>query len=323
MLYRAKLSRASSPRRETQRAFPTVTFADHLADAAKRVESRMLELLRAEADGGAPNRMIEAMRHALLAGGKRVRPFLVIESAKLFDIAPDAALDAACAVECIHAYSLVHDDLPAMDNDIMRRGQPTVWTAFDEWTAILAGDGLQTLAFECLAQSPAIPSADIRLELIAALARASGVRGMVGGQALDLEAETAAASSPPTRAGIERLQGMKTGALIAVSAEFGAILADAPDTHRAALRSYGQHLGFAFQIADDLLDAEGDANVVGKAVAKDTDKGKATLIGLMGIETARAELAAAEAGAIAALDIFGETADTLKAAAHFVATRNS
>jgi farnesyl diphosphate synthase len=270
-----------------------------------------------------PERLTAAMRHAVLGGGKRFRPFLVIEAAGLFGVSPQAALDTAASLECLHCYSLVHDDLPAMDNDDVRRGRPTVHKAYDDWTAILAGDGLLTMAFDILARPATHPSPAVRAELVLALARASGAGGMVGGQAFDLEADKLGQPPVPTAAHIRRLQAMKTGALITYAVEAGAILGLACQEERAALKTYGDHLGFAFQIADDLLDAEGDAATVGKAVRKDGDAGKATLVSLMGLDVARTKLAETEAAAIAALAPFGTRAGSLVAAARFVSTRQS
>lgn len=263
------------------------------------------------------------MRHAALAGGKRVRPFLVIECAALFGVPEADALDAAAALELIHCYSLAHDDLPAMDNDELRRGQPTVWKAYDEWTAILAGDALLTLAFEVLATPSAAVPPEVQAKLVLALARASGAAGMAGGQAFDLAADKLGDPPSPTADHIGRLQAMKTGALITVACEMGALLGRATDAEMAALTTYGRALGLAFQIADDLLDAVGDAAVVGKAVAKDDAAGKATLVSLLGLDTARAELARAEADAITALGIFGTRAGTLRETARFVVQRES
>jgi len=232
-------------------------------------------------------------------------------------------LTAAAAVELIHCYSLAHDDLPAMDNDELRRGRPTVWRAFDDWTAILAGDAMQALAFGCLASQDGHEDHHVRAELVAMLALASGAAGMVGGQALDLEADKLGQPADPDARHIRGLQAMKTGALIRVSCEMGAVLGRADTGQRTALRSFGDHLGYAFQIADDLLDVEGDVATVGKAVAKDVEAGKATLVSLMGIEAARIELARTEAAAIDALAPFGAAADVLREAAQFVVRRKS
>ena len=304
-----------------------MTFAQRFDRIRELTEARLGSLLgtkkeRPEADGPSPPRLREAIGHATLGGGKRFRPFLVVETAALFGLSEAEALDAAAAIECVHCYSLAHDDLPAMDNDTLRRGQPTVWTAFDEWTAILAGDALLTVAFEILSRPAAHPSPEVRLELIGGLAKAAGSAGMVGGQALDLEAERLPRKAPLSVDEILHLQSLKTGALIRFACEAGAILGQADAEARNALRSYGADLGLAFQIADDLLDAEGDVETVGKAVSKDAAAGKATLVSLMGLDAARAELRRAEAAAIAALHPFGATAETLIEAARFVASRN-
>jgi farnesyl diphosphate synthase len=246
----------------------------------------------------------------------------VVESAALFGLSEHEALDTAAAVECIHCYSLAHDDLPAMDNDATRRGRPTVWKAYDEWTAILAGDALLTSAFEILSAPAAHPKPQVRLALIAGLAKAAGAHGMVGGQALDLEAERVPRESPLSLAQIRHLQSLKTGALITFAAEAGAMLGQAREDARRALRTFGTELGLAFQIADDLLDAEGDAATVGKAVSKDAAAGKATLVSLMGLDAARAELKRVEQAAIDALRPFGDRAATLIEAARFVTNRN-
>ncbi len=275
------------------------------------------------ADQGVPERLAAAMRHGALAGGKRFRPFLVFESAALFRVANEPAVTVAAALECVHAYSLVHDDLPAMDNDRLRRGAPTVWAAFDEWTAILAGDALLTLAFEKLAEQAAHPDASVRVTLIGLLARAAGRAGMVGGQALDLASDKRGEPASPDAAHIRAVQAMKTGALIQFACVAGAVLAGAPMAQRQALSAYGDALGLAFQISDDLLDAEGDAQIVGKATAKDAAAGKATLVGLTGAAMARAELAAAVARACAALAEFGGRAAHLTDAARLMVSRKS
>ncbi|WP_439543272.1 polyprenyl synthetase family protein [Hyphomicrobium sp.] len=272
--------------------------------------------------GAAPQRLLDAVQHATLGGGKRFRPFLVLESAALFGLSHAQALDTAAALECIHCYSLAHDDLPAMDNDRVRRGQPSVWVAFDEWTAILAGDALLTLAFEILAAPETHPDPGTRLALITGLAKAAGAAGMVGGQALDLGAERLSAGVPQTVDAILHMQSLKTGALIRFAAEAGGILGGASPEQRAALSAYGHHIGVAFQIADDLLDAEGDAETVGKAVSKDAEAGKATLVSLLGIAQARAELMRTEQAAVDALAPFGARAATLIEAARFVARRD-
>jgi farnesyl diphosphate synthase len=296
------------------------SFDARLAAAQQAVETSLATWLAKAGDG--PERFEASLAHAVLGGGKRFRPFLVLETAALFGSHAGAALDTATALECVHCYSLVHDDLPAMDNDTLRRGRPTVWTAYDEWTAILAGDALLTLAFEILGSLPGIdPTAQVRL--IRELARASGPAGMVGGQAFDLTADKRGEPASPDLAHVRRLQAMKTGALIRYACIAGPILAGRPELEVSALASYGDHLGFAFQIADDLLDATGDAATVGKAVGKDASAGKATLVSLMGINAARAKLSEVEAAAITALAPFGAKADILRDAARFVSRRTS
>jgi farnesyl diphosphate synthase len=270
-----------------------------------------------------PARLLAAMRHAA-TGGKRIRPFLVVESAALFDVEEKRALPVGVAFECVHCYSLVHDDLPAMDNDDLRRGRPTTHIAFDEATAILAGDALLTLAFDVLACLEA--DAETRVALIALLARAAGIGGMAGGQMLDLEAEGRYAGDRRPLAlsasEVERLQSMKTGALIAATCDAGAILGRASESERRALASYARSLGLAFQIADDLLDAEGDAARLGKAAAKDSGQGKGTLVSLLGIAGARKRLDELVTEANAALAPFGNRAATLAAATAFIAGRD-
>ncbi len=259
------------------------------------------------------------MRYAALDGGKRLRPFLLIQSAKLFGVDEDAALDAACALECVHCYSLVHDDLPAMDDDAMRRGRPTTHKAFDEATAILAGDALLTLAFEILSTAQTHKDATIRAELVLMLAKAGGWRGMALGQALDLAATHRSFSPEDTVA----MQALKTGALFRFACEGGAVLGQAGAEDRAALVAYANAFGQAFQLADDLLDAEGNAEALGKAVAKDAERGKATLVGLLGLEGAKAHLVGLVADAEDALKPFGDKAAMLIDAARFVAERRA
>jgi farnesyl diphosphate synthase len=248
-------------------------------------------------------------------GGKRLRGFLVLESAALFGVAPDAAISAAAAVEALHAYSLIHDDMPCMDNDAMRRGQPTVHVKWDEATAVLAGDALQTLAFELLCD-PALGSASTRIALVRTLAQASGAQGMVLGQALDIAAETAA--SPLTLDQITRLQAGKTGALIRWSAEAGAIIACRDP---APLRAYATALGLAFQIADDILDVTGDAQIAGKRLHKDAAAGKATFVSLLGLAGAQDRAGALVAEAERHLAPYGAKSQTLIDAARFVIAR--
>jgi farnesyl diphosphate synthase len=259
-----------------------------------------------------------AMRHAAIGGGKRLRPLLVCGAARLFAVDPECALRAAVAVECIHVYSLIHDDLPAMDDDDMRRGKPTVHKAFDEATAILAGDGFQALAFEILADEGTHQDPFVRAELVLALARASGVDGMVGGQAMDM----AAAVTMQDLANVTRLQQLKTGALIGFSVEAGAILGRLPAEGRNLLRAYARDLGLAFQIADDLLDAEGDAATIGKAVRKDEAAGKGTFVSLLGLDRARAQARSLSEQAIGHLANFGREADLLRDIAAYTVRRD-
>jgi len=294
-------------------------FDTALQDAALRMETT-LEHALGQAHPlltGAPERLLAAMCHGALGGGKRLRPFLVEASAALFGAEAAHAAPVGAALECIHCYSLVHDDLPAMDDDDLRRGQPTVHRAFDEATAILAGDALLTLAFGLVAEAEAIEPA-ARLRLVALLSREAGAAGMAGGQALDLEAERQALDEPAIR----RMQAMKTGALIAFAAETGAILAGAPDADRARLRRFGEIVGLAFQLADDLLDETADAATLGKATAKDAARGKKTLPALHGQDWTRAELERLVAEAETLLASYGDKAETLKAAARFVAFRD-
>ncbi|MFG1361029.1 polyprenyl synthetase family protein [Xanthobacter pseudotagetidis] len=307
----------------------TQDLAPRLDAAAALTEARLSRALAGAPEDGErlrPERLMAAMRHGALAGGKRLRPFLVLESAALFGVAPQAAVTAAAAVECVHCYSLIHDDLPSMDNDDLRRGRPTVHKAFDEATAILAGDGLLTLAFDLLAGEDAHPSPAVRIALVRALARAAGIGGMVGGQMLDLAAEGRFDGGAPLAlelGAIRDLQAMKTGALLVVSCEAGAILGQADERARAALLAFGRALGAAFQIADDILDVEGSVEAVGKGVGKDADAGKATLVSTLGLDEARGVLADLVAEAQAALAPFGARTGTLAAAAAFVAARKS
>jgi farnesyl diphosphate synthase len=261
------------------------------------------------------------MRYATMGGGKRMRGFLVLESARPFGVARASALRVAAAIEMLHAYSLVHDDLPAMDNDDLRRGKPTTHIAFGEATAILAGDALQAHAFAILADEDTHSDSAVRIELVRRLAIASGPRGMCGGQMLDMLAEES--NEPPTEASIGRLQLLKTGKLIEFSAEAGAILGKAPSQQRHALCAYGRDLGAAFQIADDVLDATATAAETGKATGKDADAGKATLVGLLGLDRARAQSERLVAQAREHLDSLGERADLLRMLADYTIDRRS
>jgi farnesyl diphosphate synthase len=307
----------------------TDLFKQRLDLVAAETETLLDQLLAAKPLTGElarPERLIEAMRYASLGGGKRFRPFLVVESAALFKVPLAPALMVGAALECIHCYSLVHDDLPAMDNDDLRRGRPTAHKAFDEATAILAGDGLLTIAFDILARPEVHAKPQVRIDLVSALARGAGVGGMVGGQILDLGAEGRFADGKPQqldRKGVEVLQAMKTGALLRFACLSGAILGEADARQRDALERYGSAVGKAFQIADDLLDLEGDAATVGKATGKDAAAHKATMVSALGVVEARRKLAEFVAEAEAALAPFGADAAVLNAAAHFVAERRS
>jgi farnesyl diphosphate synthase len=294
-------------------------LAEALRDAAAEIEDTLDTLLPPEE--GPEAKLAAAMRYATLGGGKRMRGFLVLEGAKPFGVARASALRVAAAVEMLHAYSLVHDDLPAMDNDDLRRGKPTTHIAFDEATAILAGDALQAHAFAVLSDEDTHSDSAVRIELVRRLAIASGPRGMCGGQMLDMLAEQG--SEPPTEASIGRLQLLKTGKLIEFSAEAGAILGKAPSQQRHALCAYGRDLGAAFQIADDLLDATATAAETGKATGKDAGAGKATLVGLLGLDRARAQAERLVAQAREHLDSLGERADLLRMLADYTIDRRS
>ena len=288
-----------------------------LGDAASQVEDFIDKLLAVE--DAAEQRLNEAMRYAALDGGKRLRPFLLMQSASLFGVSKRSALRTGAALELIHCYSLVHDDLPAMDDDDLRRGKPTVHKKFDEATAILAGDALLTLAFEVLSHDETHANAGVRCQLVSALAKAAGSHGMVGGQMIDLQAENKSLNIGQ----ITRLQRLKTGALIAYACEGGAILGQASNTAHEALRGYAHDVGLAFQIADDLLDVEGRVEKVGKAVNKDEDAGKATFVSILGVERARSQANRLADQAIEHLAIFDEKADLLRRAARFVVEREN
>jgi farnesyl diphosphate synthase len=307
----------------------TTQFQDRLNDVATETEvllGRLLDRLAGSDELGRPPRLVDAMRYASLGAGKRFRPFLVVESAGLFAVPRPQALMAGAALECVHCYSLVHDDLPAMDDDDLRRGQPTLHKAYDDATAILAGDGLLTFAFDILSRPETHPSPAVRCELVLSLARAAGRGGMVGGQMLDLAAEGRFADGRPQRLGereVATLQAMKTGALLRFACRAGAILGEADSGKRDALERYGAAVGQAFQIADDLLDVEGDPALVGKQIGKDAGAGKATIVGILGAEGAKARLRTLVADAEAALAPFGVAAVTLVAGAKFVAERHA
>ncbi|WP_186418406.1 polyprenyl synthetase family protein [Bosea sp. CS1GBMeth4] len=312
------------------RIAPAAALAAALSETAGAIESLLDLLLRAEPEGGEihrPARLLAAMRHGSLGGGKRLRPFLVVETARLFGVPAAQALRAGAAVECAHCYSLIHDDLPAMDDDDTRRGRPTVHRAFDEATAILAGDGLLTLAFDVIADPRTHADGETRAAIVLLLARSLGLGGMVGGQMLDLAAEGRFPEDGGSgRLGefeILRLQAMKTGALLAGSVAIGARLGQADPARTAALERYGKALGAAFQVADDILDVEASPEQMGKATAKDGARGKATLVAALGLEAAKRERDRLSGEAIAALDLFGPEAALLRAAALFTAQRKS
>ncbi|MGN6551090.1 MAG: polyprenyl synthetase family protein [Pararhizobium sp.] len=293
-----------------------------LAAHAAAIETLLSSLLDdAPRDGetARPPRLLAAMRHGTLGGGKRLRPFLVIESTRLLGGEAGPALRVAAALECVHCYSLIHDDLPSMDDDALRRGRPTVHVAFDEATAILAGDALQALAFDVVASPETDLPAAAKVELMLALARAAGLGGMVGGQVLDLEAET----TPPDEPGIVRLQAMKTGALIRFACEAGAVIAGASADDRARLRRFGETMGLAFQLADDLLDVTASTEELGKAAGKDAGRGKGTLVAIHGVEWSRARLRGLVAEAGSLLAPYGGSAAPLLAAARYVAERKN
>ncbi len=290
-----------------------------MAAAAAEIDQALDILLPPEEGPEAP--LFAAMRYAVIGGGKRLRGFLVLEGARQFNVSRQAALRVAAAIEMVHAYSLVHDDLPAMDNDDLRRGKPTVHKAWDEATAILAGDALQSHAFTVLAEEDTHPDPAVRAELVRCLSKAAGPRGMCGGQMLDMLAEQADGQLDEMAVG--RLQTLKTGKLIEFSAEAGAILGKAPVAQRHALLGYGRDLGAAFQIADDVLDATATAAETGKATGKDAGAGKATLVGLLGLERARLQAERLVAQAKGHLDGFGERGDLLRMLADFTIERRS
>ena len=298
-------------------AAPVPLFEPALAEAAKLAEESLNALL--PKPQGPEARLLEAMRYAALGGGKRLRAFLLMQSGGLFGVDRRSLGRAAAAVECVHAYSLVHDDLPAMDDDDMRRGKPAAHKAFDEATAILAGDALLTLAFGLLSSAETHGDPFVRCELVSRLAHASGHAGMVGGQMMDIALEGTAPAPPQ----ITRLQRMKTAALISYCCEAGAILGKASQPMRNALANFGNEIGLAFQIADDILDAEGDAAEMGKATAKDAARGKTTVVAALGLERARAQAEAMSRQALRHLDLFDEKADLLRAAAGFVVARRA
>ncbi len=299
-------------------------FAKRLDQTADDTEALLSKLLSDELlpdEIARPKRLIEAMRYSSLGGGKRLRPFLVVESSAVFGVARGAALLAGAALECIHCYSLIHDDLPAMDDSDLRRGRPTLHKAYDDATAILAGDALLTLAFDVITRDEIHREASVRLLLTRALARASGVGGMAGGQILDLAGEGRFGDREPVD--VARLQQMKTGALLHYGCTAGAILGQSSPKEYQALDDFGRALGEAFQIADDLLDVEGDAAALGKQTGQDAALGKTTFVTQLGVDGAKQRVRDLLARADTALSIFGAKGDVLRAAARFVAERKN
>ncbi|OYY89675.1 MAG: farnesyl-diphosphate synthase [Sphingomonas sp. 28-66-16] len=297
-------------------AHASSTLKAALGEVSTEIDRRFDSLLTIPDDPRAD--LYRAMRHAAIGGGKRLRPLLVFATAQLFGVDRDCAGRAAVAIECIHVYSLIHDDLPAMDNDDMRRGKPTVHKEFGDATAILAGDCLHALAFEVLAEPATHADPFVRAELVLDLARAAGPTGMAGGQMMDIEAEKSSFDLPT----ITRLQAMKTGALIASAVEAGAILGKVPPEGRTGLRGYARDVGLAFQIADDLLDYEGDEDKMGKRVHKDQDAGKETFLSLLGVDRAREQARMLVDQAIEHLHTYGAEADLLRDIARFTLERD-
>ncbi|MFM7379036.1 MAG: polyprenyl synthetase family protein [Erythrobacter sp.] len=293
-----------------------------LGDEIKRVQSEIDSLFDAllPVPDDTSARLVEAMRYAAIGGGKRVRPLLVCSTAALFGVSRDAALRAGAAIEAIHVYSLIHDDLPCMDNDDLRHGKPTLHKAYDEATAVLAGDALHALAFEILADDATSEDPFTRSELILTLGQASGMSGMAGGQMMDMVADEEGVVYDLQA--ITKLQQLKTGALLAASVEMGAILGKVPPQGRAHLRAYARDIGLAFQIADDLLDVEGDIAKAGKALRKDNEQGKQTFVTLMGVDQAREQARALVVQAVLRLASYGSEADILRALARFIVERD-
>jgi farnesyl diphosphate synthase len=302
----------------TEGLWPDSVSVDEAAAVTANLTDSLIGRLL-EAPPGLEARVYQAMRYSALAPGKRLRPLLVLAGARLFGVARTSALQVAAAIEMVHAYSLIHDDLPAMDNSDLRRGRPTCHKAFDDATAVLAGDGLLTMAFEVLSHPDTHGDPAVRCELVSALAQAAGCAGMVGGQMIDLIAETRDLDI----GAITRLQRMKTGALIAFACEAGAILAKASHELRTALRGYAHDLGLAFQIADDLLDVEGSTAETGKPVGADAAAGKATFVSILGVERARAQAQLLIDQAVAHLDLFEQRAELLRQVARFVVNRRT
>ncbi|MBN4066417.1 polyprenyl synthetase family protein [Ahrensia sp. AH-315-G08] len=297
-------------------------FRKQFRTTADHVNTQLNEILSNDTCSGErarPPLLLDAMRHGALNGGKRIRPFLLIQTAALFGVSEKQAMTAACALECLHCYSLIHDDLPAMDDDDLRRGQPTVHKAYDDATAILAGDALNTLAFELLSDNTCHPNAEIRMLLVQMLARAAGIGGMVGGQIFDIEAQTKTADETQ----ILLLQAMKTGALLKFSCEAGAILGGAAKSQVQALARFGEIIGLAYQLSDDLLDETASTEQMGKATGKDAAQGKGTLVALLGRDEVRKRLDQLIIDADDCLVEFGDKADTLRQTARFIVEREN
>jgi len=294
----------------------TASLVDALTRIAHDVDAAFDALLPVPADARA--QLVEAMRYAAIGGGKRLRPLLLCATAAMYGVDRDAAVRAGCAIEAIHVYSLIHDDLPCMDNDALRHGKPTLHLAYDEATAVLAGDALHDFAFEVLAEPETSGDPFVRIELVRTLGFASGFRGMAGGQMMDLVAET----SEFDLATVTRLQQLKTGALLGAAIEMGAILGHVPQEGRLHLRGYARDIGLAFQIVDDLIDHEGDEAVAGKAVGKDAGAGKETFVSLLGAERAREQAGMLVEQAIAHLASHGPEADLLRAVARYIVERD-
>ncbi|MCV6547383.1 MAG: polyprenyl synthetase family protein [Cohaesibacter sp.] len=297
-------------------------FLERLTQDAQLVQDQLQHLL-CDAPHGAeqtrPKNLLFAMRHGVLNGGKRIRPFLMMEAARMLGSDHEGILRAACALECVHCYSLIHDDLPAMDDDDLRRGKPTIHIAFDEATAILAGDALLTMAFDILADEATHPDAKIRANLVLGLAQNAGLGGMAGGQSLDIEAE----GRSRTEAEIRQMQAMKTGALLRYACEAGAILAGSDQKTQTTMRNFGQLIGLAFQLADDLLDITASSEQLGKTAGKDLDTDKATLVSLYGIEKTKKMLDDLIEQSHTMLSPFGDKANILIAASEFIAKRQN
>ena len=296
------------------------SFLQRLKEDAELVETKLQDLLSDRPRGAErtrPEKLLSAMRHGVLNGGKRIRPFLMLEVARMLGVDHPGVLRAACALECVHCYSLIHDDLPAMDDDDLRRGKPTIHIAFDEATAILAGDALLTMAFDILGDEATHPDPTIRAELVLGLAQNAGIGGMAGGQSLDIESE----GRDRTEDEIKEMQAMKTGALLRYACEAGAILAKSDDQTRQTMRDFGKHIGLAFQLADDLLDVTASSEQLGKTAGKDLNTNKATLVSLYGVEKTKAILEELIADSHKMLQPFGENADILVAASEFIAKR--